>query len=350
LRIWHEQLWVETRLGRVDHGEGAWEQILTEPRELTEAVRTLAAGELISSALLADLLLALTEYESICRELYDGPWADESRCRDTPPGYIVWRHLVDLSTGAVAPSQELSRLCQLGTAVGISQYQTWDQSQTWDPDLDLDFIPPAVAAVPGLLEGLGAAARTMVVRAGRAAVREITKPAAERTFQACERRLEERRSIIARLDRCLRSALRGRAAQEPLLVLDAQTITFFGSTRPLTAFTKSLMGCLRVLAEQTLKPVARETIRREGRIPTDDHNLKWIVHRLDKALKAWARESSALRDGDRPPGVSAGFIKGFRAPRYEKKGKGGPFMLNLDPARVLVRGPRPDWMKPAPNP
>jgi hypothetical protein len=110
------------------------------------------------------------------------------------------------------------------------------------------------------------------------------------------------------------------------------------------------MSSLWALAEHPSRPVERETIRQEGRIPTDVRNLKYIVHRLDEELKAWARESCAHRGWNPPRAASEGFIKGLRTPRYEKKGKGGPFVLELDPARVLVRGPRPDWMKPLPNP
>jgi hypothetical protein len=220
------QLWLATAYN-VGAREELWEQIVTDMEEIKEAISTLAAGEQISSPLLAELLLMLTEFESICRDAYDQPWTFDRDQNYPAPGYPEWRRLVKLSAGAVGPSEQLSRCCQLGEAVGQSQYQAWN------PDPSCDDIPPAVATIPVLLQGLGGAVRPTLVRAGLAAVREINKPASIPSLQEYVWRARERRRALARLDLRLRSALRGRVAQEPLLVLDAKTITFFGSTRPL---------------------------------------------------------------------------------------------------------------------
>jgi hypothetical protein len=133
-----------------------------------------------------------------------------------------------------------------------------------------------------------------------------------------------------------------------LLVLDEETITLLSERRPLKDFRLGAMACLRVLAEHGGKPVERAVILQERKIQTDTINLKCQVCRLNKKLKEWGKAICEARGCDEPDCVNSGFIKGLRAPRYEK-GKGGPYQLALDPSRVLVRGPRPAWMSPLSN-
>jgi hypothetical protein len=189
-------------------------------------------------------------------------------------------------------------------------------------------------------------ARKTLVQEIRQTIKEVNEPAKRQTFERRRSRAQARYAALSELDRSLRSALREQAAPEWLLALTEETISLLGVSRPLTDFPSSGMATLRVLAEQCSKPVEREVIIREGRIQTDPYNFRWIVHRLDEDLQEWGREICKARGYAKPDCVKRGFIKGLRAPRYEKRGKGGPYQLDLDPCRVRVRGPRPAWMRP----
>ena len=189
-------------------------------------------------------------------------------------------------------------------------------------------------------------ARKALAQEIRQTIKEVNEPAKRQTFEGRRSRAQARYAALSRLDRRLRSALREQAAPERLLTLTEKTISLLGVSRPLTDFPLSRMACLRVLAEQCGKPVEREVIIREGRIQTDPYNFRWIVHRLDEDLQEWGREICKARGCAKPDCVKRGFIRGLRAPRYAKRGKGGPYQLDLDPCRVRVSGPRPAWMRP----
>jgi hypothetical protein len=338
LGIWCERLLHAFDTDSFDAQEASVGSFTTETRELKKALRALASGEQVRGAVLDELLDTLTRLEGTFRELAESPEMvdPEAPCWT---GYSEWQHVVDLSARCVGPSEELQLWRKLGEAVGRSQYRLWV-----DPELDRDFVPAEVGAIPAILRGLRRVARKALVQEIRQTIKEVNEPAKRRTFEGRWSRVQARYAALSELDGRLRSALRERAAPEWLVALTEKTIGLLGVSRPLKDFPESRMACLRVLAEHGCKPVEREVIIEEGGIETDPYNLRWIVHRLDEDLKQWGREICKARGCDEPECVKSGFITGLRETRYAKHGTGGPYRLAVDRSRVRVDGPRPSWM------
>ena len=135
---------------------------------------------------------------------------------------------------------------------------------------------------------------------------------------------------------------------EPLLVLDREKITFYGETRPLADFRQGEVACLWVLAEKSGCSVSRAAIIEEGNVDTEKHNLQYFMNRVRKnILRPLAEAYSRRHSCARPRGFDVGFIRG----EHRRGGSyAGPYKLILDPGRVRVIPPRPDWMKPESQP
>ena len=164
---------------------------------------------------------------------------------------------------------------------------------------------------------------------------------------------EARKRRQAELDEELRRALREQAPPEVWLDLDKDRLIFFGARYYLDRvpagekvqdyldrLTKAEAAFLWVLADRAGEEVSREVICNEeviSRVPEElDYEATLLRNKLKPAIDAFF----VKRGGDRPEFAKKCFIEGIRV----KGPLSGPYILRLDPSRVRVSGPRPDWM------
>src|SRR5262249_25151581 len=158
-------------------------------------------------------------------------------------------------------------------------------------------------------------------------ISEIQVKARKQTIEAEWDRIHSRFTAISALDLRLRADLKEREVPEPLLILDRETITFYGETRPLTEFRQGEGACLWGLPEKSGCPVSRDTIIKEGNVDTEPLNLQFFINRVRKnILKPLTEAYSRRHSCARPRGYDVGFIKGQQG----RAGSGtGPYRLIL---------------------
>jgi len=328
LLLWHEMLWYDLTYCGPDVDEQSWEPIATEIHDLNEALRILAVEDLVKPGVLIELHRIVEGFESIGMTMVESPSLDDEAKR-TMPGNHELLIMGDLSARVMEAPEELEAWRRLGAAVGLRKYFL-----NGGPDGGHGQDLERPRRVQELARGLPTRDKTIK------AIKKILQTVSATIPEARGRFLE-----LSRLDGELRAQLAHRVAPEPILVLDRETLSFFGETRPLKAFPQIEMACLWILAERAGRSIPRQDIIREGSVNTDEHNLKFVVSRLRKHLRAMA-EAHCLKHGcARPSGLEDGFIRGERLRGYRAEGSCGPYALALDPALVRIQGPRPDWMK-----
>jgi hypothetical protein len=332
LRLWQRELIREIVWTGGVAEDTTWRPLWGEVDELNDALRLLALEEQLSAVMLVELHRAIDEFARISRELpdRDDPIDPENL---TAPGYWPWRDMQGFAAKVVGPSEDLRLWAQLGAAVGMGQYVLGA-----DPGPE-DYVPECVGKIGPLMRKLAGSGQAILRKEVEAAVKGVKKPPEKQSIDACLRRSRERFREVCRLDERLRAGLRNRPPEEPLLVLDADSVTFLGERRPLTDYPQAEMACLWVLAENAGREVRRETIIWEGGIQTNEDNLKYTVTRLRKILKDLA--SGQHHESDDPRRSKDSFIPtGRRAPRHER----GSYKLAIAPGRVRISGSPPDWL------
>jgi hypothetical protein len=153
--------------------------------------------------------------------------------------------------------------------------------------------------------------------------------------------------MITWLDSDVRAALQGGPEEPPVLVLNQDSITFYGERRELTDFDRRQIRCLWVLAEHAGRPVARSTIIKEGGLTTSLDGLKVIVSDLRKHVLRRLAEDARKRSARiiPQPELKKRFVGGGRKDPSGRAG-GGPYRLELAASAVRVDRLRPDWMTP----
>ena len=341
LRLWQRSLLRDIQYNGTRGEDSSWRPIATEIEELEEALRVLALAEQLRPAMQVELHRALDKFEAICRELPD--WPEPIDADDwTGPGYREWRDMVKFSGRVVGPSEDLDLWAQLGAAVGKCQH-----SLAAEPAADMDHVPAEVKTITELMGKLDLSGQAALLKEATATARKLALPARRKSIDGCLERAEGRFLEVSHLDDRLRAALQNRPATEPWLVLHRDTITLLGEQRPLAECGKAEAATLWVLAENAGTAVSRKTIIREGKLQTDELNLKFTVSRLRKVLLDLVQKSCRRRGCDDPPGSQDGFIpRGKKGTFYNT----GPYTLALPPGRVKIAGPRPDWMRKGDGP
>jgi hypothetical protein len=250
--------------------------------------------------------------------------------------YGRWLEFADLTAQAIGPDKDLQTWGRLGAAVGRARYEL-----LWAGYSLPDWLAMVVAPIDELLPTLREMGASAIVSGVEAFVAGANKPSKARSAAAIANLLDRQRKAIAKLDGRLRRILLRIVTPEPSLVLDDQSNTLFGMTRPLASFPQSAIACLWVLAEKSSQEITRKEIIEEGNIETDELNLKVHVSRLNKILKQLAA-AACQRPGCTFSLPATNMIVGSRGQTW---GGAGPYKLDLEADRVRVRGPRPKWMK-----
>jgi len=327
LHLWHEMAWYDLKYNSPDLASQSWEPVTTAIQELNEAMRILAVGGHVKPAVLVELHRALDEFEIIYRDMFESSEVDGET---TPPGYRELCIIGDLSWHLLEAPDELRAWHRLGNEVGLKQFLLKSGA-----DGEAGHDPDRAQKIQELLRGLPG--RDPIIKAIKASL--------------AKEPMTVREALDLFLDFChsdnqLRAKLAHRLAPDQVLVLDRDRLKLFGETRALATIPQSEVACLWVLAEQAGRPVSRQDIIREGRISTDENNLKSIVSRLRNYLKKIVSASCRRKGCAKPKGFADGFIRGEREKRYGVGHYGrGPYTLDLEPGRVRVQGPRPNWMK-----
>jgi hypothetical protein len=276
---------------------------------------------------LVELHRVVDQFEVICDEMFDASDLDGVGAATANRELCI---MGDLSWHLLEASDELNAWHRLGNEIGLRQY--FLKAGT---DGEAGHDPNRLRRIRELIHGLPA--KDPTIKAIKASLAKVPVTVRE----ALDLFLE-----FSHVDNQPRAQLANRLAPEQVLVLERESLTFFGETRALTTFPQSEMACLWILVERAGRPVTRLEIIREGSLQTDEDNLKSTISRLRKRLKQIVKAYCRRTGNAQPRGFNHGFIRGERQRQYDPGHYGrGPYTLDLEPGRVRVQGPRPTWMR-----
>jgi hypothetical protein len=263
----------------------------------------------------------------VCDQTVNEPY----EARNDDNGYA--RVLTDKGKALFDPASELSPWYELGARLGALEWRLASFMEKADCPAAFLTITNAIKRLPG---------------DDRKSIQDRVKVARGQLDRSRpEVSVVKNHKIIVDLDRVLRGELWERKRPAPLLVLDRDGIEYCGHREPLLArFSEGEISCLWVLAEHAGEPVPRQTLISEGKVQSDALNIKYFMNRLKKHLKKMGQTPSHQSNAVPSAAQAKDIIQGIRG----KGGFPGPYQLDLPAARVIVSGPRPDWMKPATSP
>jgi hypothetical protein len=323
-----EQIWDEYDLANSSAEPRSYDALDLDLNELDVAFDQLSRTDKCRTGALRAFQQAFLHLGRTCDLVANAPYDVRDRCNWPPGEYAL--ELDRHGKRLLDPASDLFALRALGAGLGRLEYglaASWLTKHDYQANL---------ATISGAIEKLPGDDKKWIQKRVHAALKRM-----DRSHPLISG--VENHKIIVDLDCDLRATLWDRRTPAPLLVLDQESVTWFGQRRRLLdEFSSSEAACLWVMAEQPGKPVKRQTIIKEGKLQTDELYLKCTVCRLKKRLKEMTQEdfkrgASATRDY-----LTKDFITGIRLPAEQF----GPYKLNLPADRVVVRGPRPTWMKP----
>jgi hypothetical protein len=337
IRFAEEEIWDHYFSKNMGEPPDVCDALSVDLDELEEAVGILSNSGDTSSSDLLNFHRALGYLREACVEVVESPLTIEPWTW-VAPGDVAWIDLRDVRQKLINLKSDLHPWNQLGVAIGSCEYELGTR-----PPLDEESIPTVLSSLPEVVNHFPQDDRAMLHDRVEATLREV-----KQSWSASGFWMDTlvRYKMFTELDRELRIILKKRQKRMPLLVLDNESVTLLGQRRPLSDFPWNEVGCLWVLAERAGKPVPRPEIIAEGKVQTDPYNLKWVVNRLEKLLKQLAQKAAQQRMDGTSGLTEIDFIKGARG----KGNQRGPYCLNLPADRVVVRGPRPSWMKAATSP
>jgi hypothetical protein len=335
--------------------------IAVEIQELNAALRELALDGQTDPQASLEFHRAKDEYVAFCQQVtkptqmrYD---ASES------PGDSEWRYMVAFSKKVVATTEELQLWRELGTAMGKCIFYLSARPE----ESEGEFVPSTVEDLLEPAMRLSRNARNLFLREVIIAAEEVAESMKPKSRQTPLSKISDR--VLAELDdnfqptivkdylsklidnhqymmlidARLRAVLRQYKMAAPILILDKDSIVLFKIRKKLHELRdcEKELRCLWVLASHPNKLVERKLLRREAGISTPSVHLAPIISRLrSKVLRPLAKQYALYTGCRLPKGYSEGFFEGKRA-----IGNNGPYRLLFDDTEVLVKLPKPDWMR-----
>lgn len=245
--------------------------------------------------------------------------------------------LTELTPSLLVPDATIHQWLALGSVVGecLRAAQSWaacggPPTEEQEVNTALGRVRDAVGGVtPGWSSGPLSALAALAP----------TDPGGTPDALAGARRAHLLHLEVARLDRELRNEFRGMPAPQPVLVLDAQRLVFYGHERRLADLPHFVAGLLWVLAEHARRPVSRADLISLSGIKTDATRLQQPVSRLRALLRSILSQAGGAAAGS--PQRVRELIRGLRSDAPYGL---GPYQLDIDPSSVQIILPRPHWM------
>jgi hypothetical protein len=329
-RNWQKVVW---------HGETLdcrdWCDLETGVEQIDEALRVLAKGGQVDAAVLVELHRAKDAFVCICKDQQLSTPAHDLDA-SAPFGATEWFRMLDFSEHLLTSRDELQMWRQFGTEVGRAQFQLWEASPVGGDYRQLQERDIRLAEIAGRLTSEGRNAFLLRQASAEDNDGRPTQPVPTGRWTEMARSHLE----LARLDLQVRAILQQEAAPEPLLVLDAETLTFYGETKPFSECMPAEVACLWLLAENASKYVERSELTRVAGLASELHLKSHISRLRNKILKPLAEAGCGRSGAQLPPAYKEGFIKFSRGGEYDN----GPYRLEIDPALVNIKAPRPSHM------
>lgn len=322
-----------------------------EPEEMDRACRILVLSDDINAGALVEFHRINDQMEHVSADLRDPIRALElMQFRfPFPPKSELLFDLELLSEHLLAASP-LRHWYEVGKLIGHAKYRLGYLHDYHAPSYPREHITEIMACI----EDLNGLRRYPFLREISKSVNSICEPIPEVTAReqqevALQKQWEtllERKQSLERLDSEIADRLRQESAPGLVLVLSKESIEFFGQSIDIAACSQDQVACLWLLAETPRQVVTLERLNKDAKLgDIKMKSLNAIISRLRTSilrpmLKRYRRDNPASP----LPGEKHAFVIG-RNKRKVGSYQWGGYYLDLDPAQVRIKGPRPAWLQ-----